>query len=109
MLAHISGLTFLAIPFGNIIGPVLIWQIKREALGEFVAANAREALNFQFTFVLLVGFCFSLYFLPVPGIGALAIMLFVLLVLSNVFLCVAAVIRTNEGELYRYPYTLRPF
>lgn len=108
MLAHISGLFFL-VPFGNIIGPVLIWQIKREMLGEFVAGSAREALNFQFTFVVLIGFCLSLLILPIPGIGAFSVLLLILLVLGNIFLCVAATIRTNEGEIYRYPYTLRPF
>lgn len=109
MLAHLVGLSFLTIPLGNIVGPLLIWQIKREELGEFVAAGAREALNFQFTFLVLVCFCATLSLIPVPGIGFFALLAILLLVLANVYLCVTAAIQTNTGEIYRYPYAFRPF
>ena len=29
MWCHMSALTGLLIPFGNVIGPLLIWQIKK--------------------------------------------------------------------------------
>lgn len=109
MLAHLCGLAFLTVPFGNIVGPLLIWQIKREDLGEFVGAAAREALNFQFTFTVLVVFAASFMILPLPGIHLLSWPLIVLLSLGNVYFCCVAAIDTNEGVVYRYPYAFRPF
>ncbi len=107
MLAHLSGLLF-AIPFGNIIGPLLIWQLKRTELGEFVGASAREALNFQFTFVTLIAFCVSLWFVPVEA-GAIGLVLIPVVVLLNVVMVVNATVQTNQGEIYRYPFAIRVF
>lgn len=109
MLAHLVGLAFLMPPFGNIIGPLLIWQIKRKELGEFVGANAREALNFQFSFTVLAMFVASLNILPIAGVSSVSILGLFILVLLNLYSCVVAAIRTNEGEIFRYPYTFRPF
>lgn len=109
MLAHLCGLAFLMPPFGNIVGPLLIWQIKRGELGEFVGAGAREALNFQFTFVVLLFFVASLNLLPIPGIGRVTAIALIAMVLCNIYFCVVAAIRTNEGEIFRYPYAFRPF
>jgi uncharacterized Tic20 family protein len=45
--AHLSGLSlYLGVPFGNILGPLLIWLFEKDA-SPFVEAQAREALNFQ--------------------------------------------------------------
>ncbi len=109
MLAHLTGLAFLMPPFGNIIGPLLIWQIKRKELGEFVGASAREALNFQFTFVALAIFFASLNILPIPGVGPVSGITIALMILGNLYFCIVATLRTNEGEVYRYPYAYRPF
>jgi hypothetical protein len=106
MLAHLSGLATFAFPLGNIIGPVLIWQIKKD-LGDFVTENAREAVNFQFTFIIAVCFCISLYF--VPYVGVLGLMLMPAFLLAQVFFCVAAAIQTNRGIVYRYPFVVRIF
>ncbi len=108
MLAHLSGLACM-VPFGNLIGPLLIWQIKRAELGEFVGANAREALNFQMTFVVLVAFCVSIYCIPVPYVAPIGLFLIPIVVLLNVVMCVIATIRTNLGIVYRYPFVLRVF
>lgn len=110
MIAHLCGLAFLTVPFGNVVGPLLIWQIKREELGEFVASNAREALNFQFTFVVVIAFFASMNILPaVGGIGTFSLLMIAAVSLANVYFCCIAAIEVNKGEVYRYPYALRPF
>lgn len=109
MLAHLTGLSFLTVPFGNVVGPLLIWQIKRKELGEFVGASAREALNFQFTFLVIVAFAITLNVLPIPGIGRFSVLLLVALCLANVYFCLMAALTSNEGEVYRYPFAFRPF
>ena len=100
MLCHLTVLSGFVIPFGNIIGPLIIWLIKREEYG-LVHDQGKEALNFQLT--MLIGFliCIPLAFFCIGGILAL-----VLAVLNLVFVIIAA-LKANEGVCYRYPMCIR--
>src|SRR5437763_15332925 len=51
MLAHLCGFAGYFIPFGNIIGPLIIWMAKREQY-PFVDDQAKEALNFQISLTI---------------------------------------------------------
>src|SRR5262245_12980121 len=53
MWCHLSALSGLVVPFGNIIGPLIIWQMKRD---EFPSLNehGKEALNFQLSIVIYI-------------------------------------------------------
>lgn len=99
--AHLSALTlYLGVPFGNIIGPLVIWLIKKDTT-PFVDDQGREALNFQISVLI-----YSL----VAGILCLLLIGFVLLALLAVFqiACVIiAAIKANQGESFRYPLTIR--
>ena len=97
-LAAFSG--YLGIPFGNIIGPLIIWLMKRE-MDPFVDAQGKEALNFQIslTIYLLVSLVLCLILigfilLPVVYVGGL-------------ILTIVAAVKANDGEDYRYPFTIR--
>ena len=99
MIAHLSALIGFVIPFGNLIGPLVIWQMKKDM--PFVVDQGKEALNFQITVAIAVFVCLLLFvlvigmlLLPVVGLGALA-------------LTVIAGIKANNGEAYRYPFALR--
>ena len=99
MIAHLSALIGFVIPFGNLIGPLVVWQMKKDL--PFVVDQGKEALNFQITVAIAVFVCILLSFviigmllLPVVGIGALV-------------LTVLAGIKANNGEAYRYPFALR--
>ena len=99
MFTHLSALAGFIIPFGNIIGPLVMWQAKKD--DPFVDSQGKEALNFQITVTIAAFVCFLLTFvliglllLPVLGIVAL------------VFIIIAA-IRANDGEDYQYPLTIR--
>ncbi len=100
MFAHLSALVGFLIPFGSILGPLIIWQIKKAEM-PFVDENGKEALNFQITVVIAVLACLLLsviligfLLLPIVGIAALV-------------LTIMAGIKANNGETYRYPLTLR--
>ncbi len=56
MLCHLSALAGFIIPFGNVLGPLLVWQIKKNEFPS-VVEHGKAALNFQLTvlIVLLVG------------------------------------------------------
>lgn len=99
MIAHLSALSGFLIPFGNIIGPLVVWQIKKDM--PFVEDQGKEALNFQITVLIAVIVCFILTFVV---IGAL---LLPIVGIATLVLIIIAGIKANSGEQYRYPLTLR--
>ena len=101
MVAHLSGLaSYTGIPFGNVLGPLVVWLLKKDEL-PFVADQAKEALNFQLSLTVYTFIAFVLMFFLV---GLLAFP--VLFVVHIVFSIVAAV-QASEGKVYRYPLTIR--
>ena len=100
MGAHLSALLGYPIPiFGWLIGPLVVWQMKKGL--PFVEDQAKEALNFQMTVVLIA---FVSLLTLVLGIGYVS--LAVIGIYDLVFIIIAAV-KASEGGKYRYPFTLR--
>jgi uncharacterized Tic20 family protein len=100
MLCHLSALAGYLIPFGNVIGPVIIWQIKKNEYPS-VDAHGKEAVNFQIS-VLIYTFVSILLTFVLIGIPLL-----VASVIGNLVLIVIASIKANNGETFRYPLTIR--
>lgn len=100
MLAHLSALSGFVIPFGSIIGPLIIWLIKRDEMS-FVDDQAKEALNFNIS-IAIYGLVSAVLILVVVGFLMLAVIGIVWLVFT-----VVAAVKANEGVAYRYPLTLR--
>jgi len=101
MLCHLLALCgLLGIPLGNILGPLVIWLIKREDC-PFVDACGKEALNFQISMTI---------YIIVSGLLALVLIGLILLpaiIIVNLVLTIIASIRASEGTNYRYPFTIR--
>ncbi|GGY24956.1 hypothetical protein GCM10008098_18250 [Rhodanobacter panaciterrae] len=100
MFAHLSALAGLVIPFGSIIGPLVIWLIKKDTM-PFVNDQGKEALNFNITVAIAAVVCWILFFVL---IGMLLLPVLVILWLVFVIL---GTIKANEGTTYRYPFALR--
>ena len=100
MFAHLAALAGFIIPFGSIVGPLLVWQLKKD-VDPFVEQNGKEAVNFQITIAIAAMVCFMLMFVV---IGAL---LFPVLVLVWLIFTIIAGVKANNGEFYRYPMTIR--
>lgn len=100
MIAHLSTLSGSFIPLGNVLGPLIIWLIKREG-SAFVDAHGKEALNFNLSITIYAAISTVLIFLVIG-----AVLLFGLFVLWIVCLILAC-IKANEGKMYRYPLTIR--
>ena len=121
MWSHLSALGGLVFPFGNILGPLIIWLSKRDEIPE-VNVEAKEAMNFQITMsgAGIILWFFSLLmtiftvFLPRSAGSAFTILIgaieaagyFGLIALWIIFVTQAS-IATNKGGTYRYPYTIR--
>lgn len=97
-LAALSGL--LGIPFGGIIGPLIIYMIKKDEY-EFVNDQGKEALNFNITWSLI--FIISAIMILV-GIGILMLIGFGI---AWLVLVIVATVAANNGQYYRYPLTIK--
>lgn len=98
---HLAGLAcFLGIPFGNIVGPLIIWMLKKNEIPR-VDEHGREALNFQLSFTIYAAVCGMLVFIfiGIPMLVALMITMVVLVIMSAV--------KASNGEPVRYPFTIR--
>ncbi len=88
-LTLIPGIGFLA--------PLIIFLIKKDE-SAFVAASAKESLNFQITLYIVI----IALFITVIGI----LLVWIIGILALVLVIVASV-KTSEGKLYKYPLAIR--
>jgi uncharacterized Tic20 family protein len=101
MICHLAALSGFVIPLGNILGPLIVWLIKKDTM-PLVNQHGKEALNFQITVTIAMVICIVLMFVLigillvfVVGIGALV-------------LTIMAAVKVSNGQLdYKYPWTLR--
>ena len=101
MLCHLTALSLLiGLPFGNILGPLVIWLIKRNEI-PFVDDQGKESLNFQIS-IMIYSIIPLLLVLVIVGI----FLLIGLAVFSTIMVIIAS-IKANNGEAYRYPVTIR--
>jgi len=96
LVAHILGI------FTWFIGPLIIWMInKDDSSKSFVTDQAQEALNFQITITIAMLISFVLMIVIIGGLLA------PLVGILNLVFCIIAAVKANNGEAYRYPFTLR--
>lgn len=100
MACHLAAFAGWIVPFGWILGPLVVWLIKRNQLS-FVDEQGKEALNFQIS-LMIYGI--------VAGILCLILIGFLLLValaILQIVCVIMAAIKASNGEDYRYPLTIR--
>jgi hypothetical protein len=100
MFAHLSALLVYPTLIGGIVGPLVIWLMRRDDM-PFAADQAKETLNFQIT-VYLAGLVCGILMLLVIGF-----FLAVILVVAHIVLTLVAAVKASEGVAYRYPFNLR--
>ena len=100
MLAHLAAFAGFIVPLGSVIGPLVVWLIKRDQ-SAFVADQGKEALNFNISVLLAFAVCGVLVFIFI-GILLLAALFIFWLAMT-----IIAGIKASEGIRYRYPFALR--
>jgi uncharacterized Tic20 family protein len=101
MLCHLTGLVLLlGVPFGHILGPLIVWLIKRNEY-PFVDEQGRESLNFQIS-MTIYAILSGLLVLVAVGFILLAVV-----VVADVILVIVASVKVSNGKPYRYPLTIR--
>ncbi|QFZ55181.1 DUF4870 domain-containing protein [Oceanihabitans sp. IOP_32] len=131
---HLSTFSRFIIPFGNFIGPIVLWVVNKDK-SEFIDAHGKQAINFQMSILLyaiILGtltipfFIFKIFsgldFIDFNGFydfsinigkpspllyigGALGALAVIGFILELVFIVIAS-LKARDGELYQYPLTI---
>ncbi len=105
MIAHLSGCAgIVAGGLVGFLGPLIIYLMKKDT-SPYIEAQAKEALNFQITLVLITIGC---GLLVAGSCGMLFPLIFVPVSLQIAFGIIAA-LAVRDGGHYRYPFNLRLF
>ena len=109
-LCHLAAALGLLFPFGNFLGPWLIWVWKRRD-SPYVTYHGCEAVNFQMsiclylfvTWLMAIALALSLPLVFATfGLGLYASVMFVACAGA-----VVAALRARRVQPYRYPFTIR--
>jgi uncharacterized Tic20 family protein len=107
MLCHLSALTgYIGVPFGNIIGPLLVWQIQKDKFPT-THLHGKAALNFQITVTLAGLVAAAVFFVgSFFCVGWLLLPVVILVGLAGLIFPIIAGIKANNGEAYQYPWSI---
>ena len=102
-----SALAGFLFPFGNLLGPLLVWQIKKHEIPS-VEVHGKAALNFQITvsLALLAGLAIA-FVLSFFCIGYLLFPVVLLIGVAGIVFSIIAGIKANDGLEYSYPFSLK--
>jgi uncharacterized Tic20 family protein len=100
LISHLSGFAGYIFPLGHLLGPLLIWLLKKEQSAA-VEEHAREALNFQISI--------SIYFLiaSILIVAVIGLALIPILIIVQIVLMIKAALEADRGGFYTYPITIR--
>ena len=131
---HLSTFSRFLIPFGNFIGPIILWLTNKDK-SSFVDSHGKQAINFQisvFLYAIILGtltipfFIFNLFngldFIDWNGFhdfhisigkpspllyvgGGLGFIAIVGFILELVFI-IKASLKARDGEYFKYPLTI---
>ncbi len=100
MLCHLAAFSGFVIPLGNVLGPLVIWLIKKDEM-PFVNDQGKESLNFQLTMMIAL-IISAILVVVLIGFALLAI-----LAVFQIIVLIIATIKAKEGVRYLYPYAIR--
>lgn len=133
-IIHLSTFSRFIIPFGNFIGPIVLWITNKEK-SDFIDTHGKQAINFQISILLytmILGLLFVPFFLfnvfshldffeintfdglhislnePSPLFilgGSLGFVAVIGFILEIIFI-INASIKAKDGELYQYPFSI---
>ncbi|KJD32417.1 hypothetical protein PW52_15910 [Tamlana sedimentorum] len=131
---HLSTFSRFFIPFGNFVGPLVLWSINKEK-SNFIDTHGKQAINFQISILLyavILGtlsipfFIFKLFNgldvidfhgfsnfhinvgkpSPLLYLGGFLGAVAVIAFIIELILIVVASLKARDGELYEYPLTI---
>ena len=100
MLCHLAALLGLVGPLLNILGPFVVWLLKKNDF-PFVDEQGKESMNFQISMTLMALLAALLIVIKIGFLLLLAIGI------VNVIFVIIASVKTSNGESYQYPFKIR--
>ena len=127
-LIHISAFAGYVFPFGSVLLPLILWNVKKDKSPE-LDQHGKEAVNFNLSYylysfilgIILVPFTFGTFFHHLSRFGNLDHFdfnmpnifgfigfssLFSFLFIAKFVLIIVAAIKASRGELYHYPLSI---
>lgn len=109
MVCHLSALSGYFIPFGNLLGPLIVWIIKKDA-SQNLDQVGKQALNFHLSYTIYLTAALTVFAvsLVVPFIGWLfafvvALPVAVILGLIELVYSIVAAVNAYQGKPTAYP------
>lgn len=96
LVAHLGTLAGGVVPFGNIVLPLILWQMQKDK-SPYVTTHAKEALNFQITMTIAYIVAAVMIFIVV------GIFLLIGLAIFSLVVTIIAAVKASQGEYYKYP------
>ncbi|MFN7730315.1 MAG: DUF4870 domain-containing protein [Pirellula sp.] len=102
MFLHFSVFASYVIPIAGLVVPIVIWQLKKEEYPS-IDAHGKNVMNFLISMFIysIVAVLLSFLLIGIPILVALTI--------AGIVLPIIAGIKANQGEIWKYPYTLTVF
>jgi uncharacterized protein len=100
MLCHLLALTGYFTVIGHIVGPLILWLIKKDE-HPFINEHGKESLNFQISITI-----YMLLSLPL-WCAVIGFFITVALGIVDLVFVIIAGLKAANGEYYRYPMTIR--
>lgn len=100
LLCHLSAFAMLVLPLGNVVGPLVVWLLKKDT-SPVIDMEGKESLNFQITVTIAAAIAGILSFVLI------GIPLLIAIGVGNIVLIVLAAVDVSNGKPYRYPFNLR--
>jgi len=101
LFCHLSAFALFIFPaFGNILGPLIIWLIKKDE-SPYVDKQGKESLNFQISFTIYA------FFAGILALIVIGIFLLLALGVAWVVLVIVATLKASNREEFVYPLSIR--
>jgi hypothetical protein len=83
-----------------ILGPLVVWLIKKDQ-SPYLDQQGRELLNFQISYLIYAFVAFLLCFVLI------GIPLLIVIGVATLVLTIIGIVRASDGQVYRFPFTIR--
>lgn len=100
MFLHLSQLLNFIVPFGGVIAPIVIWQMKKDEIPA-LDAHGKMIVNWMLSGLIYSIVSFILAFVLIGFIG------FIALAIMGVVFPIIGGIKANNGEFWEYPVTIK--
>ncbi|CAN5526601.1 DUF4870 domain-containing protein [soil metagenome] len=100
MFLHLSQLLNFIVPFGGVIAPILIWQMKKDEMPT-LDAHGKMVANWMISALIYGAVSLVLTFVLIGILG------FIALGIMGIVFPIIGGIKANNGEFWEYPLTIK--